>query len=43
MSFSDPAHIIDHIPRDFDMKAMNMEWTPGYSSDLRINPVLFFF
>lgn len=20
MSFSDPAHIIDHIPRDFDMK-----------------------
>ncbi len=21
MSFSDPVHIIDHIPRDFDMKA----------------------
>lgn len=21
MSFSDPAHIIDHIPHDFDMKA----------------------
>lgn len=20
MSFSDPVHIIDHIPRDFDMK-----------------------
>ena len=21
MSFSDPVHIIEHIPRDFDMKA----------------------
>ena len=27
MSFSDPVHIIDHIPRDFDMKRITRKRT----------------
>lgn len=37
MSFSDPVHIIDHIPRDFDMKRITLSSLADFVSTRKVN------